>query len=34
MANSTIDEVALACNLSTSRLGHLFKQQMGIGAQA
>jgi AraC family transcriptional regulator of arabinose operon len=30
----SIDDVAAACNLSPSRLSHLFKQQMGIGAKA
>jgi AraC family transcriptional regulator of arabinose operon len=30
----SIDDVAAACNLSTSRFSHLFKQQMGIGPKA
>jgi AraC family transcriptional regulator of arabinose operon len=30
-ASFNIDEIANACNLSTSRLSHLFKQQIGLG---
>lgn len=29
-----VDEVASVCNLSSSRLAHLFKQEMGIGPKA
>jgi AraC family transcriptional regulator of arabinose operon len=30
----SIDEVAAACNLSTSRLAHLFKEQIGMAPKA
>jgi AraC family transcriptional regulator of arabinose operon len=30
----SLDEVASACNLSTSRLSHLFQQQIGLGPKA
>lgn len=30
----SIDDVAAACNLSTSRLAHLFREQMGMGPKA
>jgi AraC family transcriptional regulator of arabinose operon len=30
----SVNDIALACNLSPSRLSHLFKQEMGIGAKS
>lgn len=33
-AQFSVQDVAAACNLSTSRLAHLFKEQMGLGPKA
>jgi len=33
-SNFSVDDVAAACNLSASRIAHLFKQQMGMSLKA